>query len=72
MIFDGARASNSVMPDIERHMNRCSNSARVMGMEPRETAEDLIGLAADMSRKFPSDKQLYIRPTYWSGRSDSL
>jgi branched-chain amino acid aminotransferase len=72
MIFDGARAFDGVMPDIELHMNRCINSARVMGMEPKETAEDLIELAADMSRKFPADKQLYIRPTYWSGRSDSL
>ena len=72
MIFDGARAFDGVMPDIERHMNRCLNSARVMGMEPRETADDLIELAADMARKFPADKQLYIRPTYWSGQSDSL
>ncbi len=72
MIFDGARAFDGVMPDIERHMNRCLNSARVMGMEPKETVEDLIELAADMARKFPADKQLYIRPTYWSGQSDSL
>ena len=72
MIFDGARAFDGVMPDIERHMERCLNSARVMGMEPKESAEDLIELAADMARKFPKDKQLYIRPTYWSGQSDSL
>jgi len=72
MIFDGARAFDGVMPDIERHCERCLNSARVMGMEPKETAQDLVELAADMARKFPSDKQLYIRPTYWSGQSDSL
>ena len=72
MVFDGARAFDGVMPDIERHCARCLNSARTMGMEPGETVDDLIGLAADMARKFPPDRHLYIRPTYWSGRSDSL
>ncbi|MBC6440259.1 MAG: branched-chain amino acid aminotransferase [Rhodospirillales bacterium] len=72
MIFDGARAFDGVMPDIERHCQRCLNSAQVMGMEPKETVEDLVELAGDMARRFPSDKQLYIRPTYWSGQSDSL
>ncbi len=72
MVFDGARAFDGVMPDIERHCGRCLNSARVMGMEPAETVEDLVGLAADMARRFPRDRHLYIRPTYWSGESDSL
>ena len=72
MIFDGARAFDGVMPDIERHCARCLNSARVMGMAPEESVEDLVALAADMARRFPADRHLYIRPTYWSGQSDSL
>lgn len=72
MIFDGARSFDGVMPDIERHCERCLNSARVLGMEPKETAEDLVELAMTMARKFPRDKQLYIRPTYWCGESDAL
>jgi branched-chain amino acid aminotransferase len=72
MIFDGARSFDGVMPDIERHSERCLNSARVMGMEPKETAGDLVELAMTMARKFPRDKQLYIRPTYWCGESDAL
>jgi len=72
MIFDGARSFDSVMPDIERHSERCLNSARVMGMEPKETAEDQVELAVTMARKFPRDAQLYIRPTYWRGESDAL
>lgn len=72
MIFDGARAFDGIMPDIERHMTRCLNSARIMNMAPKETVEDLIALAGDMARKFPADKQLYIRPTYWCGETDDL
>lgn len=72
MIFDGARAFDGVMPDIERHMTRCLNSARIMNMAPRETVDDLVSLAADMARRFPADRQLYIRPTYWCGETDAL
>jgi len=72
MIFDGARAFDGTMPDIERHSERCLKSARIMGMEPKETAEDLVELAVTMARKFPRDTQLYIRPTYWCGESDAL
>lgn len=72
MVFDGARAFDGVLPDIERHMARCLNSARIMHMAPAETTEDLVGLATDMARRFPRDRQLYIRPTYWCGESDAL
>ena len=72
MVFDGARAFDGVMPDIERHCERCIASARIMGMEPKETVDDLVGLAAEMARKFPRESQLYIRPTYWCGESDAL
>jgi branched-chain amino acid aminotransferase len=72
MVFDGARAFDGVMPDIERHMARCLNSAKIMNMAPKETVDDLVGLAADMARRFPADRQLYIRPTYWCGETDDL
>ena len=71
-VFDGARAFDGVMPDIERHCARCLNSARVMGMAPEQSAGELVDLAADMVRRFPRDRHLYIRPTYWSGQGDSL
>ncbi len=71
-VFDGARAFDGVMPDIERHCERCLDSARVMGMEPQQSVGDLVELAGDMARRFPRDRALYIRPTYWSGVSDSL
>ena len=72
MVFDGARAFDGVLPDIEGHCRRCLESAQAMGMKPKETADDLIGLAADMARRFPRDKALYIRPTFWSGEAESL
>ncbi len=71
-VFDGARAFDGVMPDIDLHCERCLRSARVMDMEPQQSVEDLVQLASDMARKFPKDKHLYIRPTYWSGASDTL
>ncbi|MEM7122867.1 MAG: branched-chain amino acid aminotransferase [Pseudomonadota bacterium] len=72
MIFDGARAFDGVLPDIEKHSERCLKSARIMGMEPKETLEELIDLTITMARKFPRDMQLYIRPTYWCGETDAL
>ena len=72
MIFDGARSFDGVLPDIERHCGRCLNSARIMGMEPKESVEDLIELTITMARKFPRYMQLYIRPTYWCGETDAL
>ena len=72
MVFDGARAFDGVMPDIEGHCRRCLESAHVMGMKPQQTAEDLVALAADMARRFPRDQALYIRPTFWSGAAESL
>ncbi len=71
-VFDGARAFDGVMPDIDRHCERCLKSARVMGMEPQQSVDDLVELASDMARRFPADAQLYVRPTFWSGVSDSL
>ena len=71
-VFDGARSFDGVMPDIALHCERCLRSARIMGMAPKETVDDLVELAGDMARKFPRDRHLYIRPTYWSGQSDSL
>ncbi len=71
-IFVGARAFDGVLPDIERHCKRCVASARTMDMNPEQTADELQELAVDMARKFPRDKQLYVRPTFWSGQTESF
>ena len=72
MVFDGARAFDGVMPDLERHCRRCLDSALIMGLRPAESVDDMVGLATDMARRFPRSSQLYIRPTFWCGETPGL
>ena len=42
--FDGARAFSGLAPDLERHAARCINSARVLGLDPKLGADDIVAL----------------------------
>ncbi|MCP5038939.1 MAG: branched-chain amino acid aminotransferase, partial [Rhodobacteraceae bacterium] len=66
LVFDGARAFEGVVPDLEPHLKRVNASARVMGLEPTMTLEELTALVKEGLAKFGPNAPIYIRPMYWS------
>lgn len=64
--FDGARAFGNVAPDLERHAARLVNSAKVLGLDPAFTAEDIAGMAWDGIKQFAPGSELYIRPLFYA------
>ncbi len=64
--FDGARAFAGVAPDLERHCARLVNSARVLGLDPMLTGDEIAAIAWDGIAKFPADAELYIRPLFYA------
>lgn len=67
VVFDGARAFEGVVPDLDLHCRRAVASARVLGMAPELRAEEIEDLARDGVRRFPASTALYIRPLFWGG-----
>jgi branched-chain amino acid aminotransferase len=65
-VFDGARAFEGVMPDLDRHCARVNASARTMGLEPTVDVETMVGLTREGMKRFAPDAALYIRPMYWA------
>ncbi len=66
LVFDGARAFDGLVPDLAPHMARVNNSARVMGLEPTHSTEELIALVHEGLARFEPGAPVYIRPMYWS------
>lgn len=66
MVFDGARAIEGVMPDLDLHMARVNTSAREMLLEPLLSVEEWMALAREGVARFAPEAQLYIRPMYWA------
>lgn len=65
-VFDGARAFEGVAPDLDLHCARCVASAKVMGLNPPMSAEEITELAREGISKFESGTALYIRPMMWA------
>ena len=65
MVFDGARAFDGVAPDLDRHCERAFCSAKVMGLKPKVTREEVIDIALATCAKFPKGSELYIRPIFY-------
>ena len=68
-VFDGARAFEGVMPDLDRHCARLNRSAQTMSLKPIMSDEAILELAREGVRKFSPGAELYIRPMYWAERS---
>jgi len=71
-VFDGARAFESVTPDLDRHCTRVNASATALGLRPTVDVDTMLGLVRDGIEKFPSDAALYIRPMYWAEQGGYL
>lgn len=65
-VFDGARAFEGVMPDLDLHCERVNASARALGLKPTMPVGELIDLTREGVAKFPSGTALYLRPMYWA------
>ncbi len=66
LVFDGARAFDGLVPDIEPHMARVNASAKVMGLNPTMSTAALVDLVHEGLEKFEPGAPVYIRPMYWS------
>jgi branched-chain amino acid aminotransferase len=64
-VFDGARAFESVTPDLDLHCARVNESAEVMSLKPLVSTETWMTLAREGLKRFDRDAELYIRPMYW-------
>lgn len=67
-VFDGARAFEGVMPDLDRHCARVNASAAVLGLQPTVDIETMIDLTREGAKRFAPDAALYVRPMYWAER----
>jgi branched-chain amino acid aminotransferase len=65
-VFDGARAFEGVVPDLDIHLERVNKSAKSFGLNAAVSVDTWRGLVADGRRRFAEDAQLYIRPMYWA------
>ncbi|HSI42418.1 MAG TPA: branched-chain amino acid aminotransferase [Xanthobacteraceae bacterium] len=65
-VFDGARAFEGVMPDLELHCARVNRSATALGLEPMVAVEQWVELAHEGLARFSPGTALYIRPMYWA------
>ena len=65
-VFDGARAFEGVAPDLDLHCARSIRSARFLGMEPKQSLDEIYNLAWEGIEKHEKEVALYIRPTFWA------
>ena len=66
VVFDGGRAFEGVIPDLDLHCARVNHSARAFKLKPVVSDEEWLGLARDGIRKFDGKTALYVRPMYWA------
>ncbi|MGE5537672.1 MAG: branched-chain amino acid aminotransferase [Gemmatimonas sp.] len=64
--FDGARAFDGVAPDLDAHAARLIRSARVIGLAPKLSADDIVARMRDGIARFPTGTHLYIRPLFYA------
>jgi branched-chain amino acid aminotransferase len=65
-VFDGGRAFEGVLPDIDLHCQRVNRSAEALGLKATMAPEAIAELAHEGVKKFKSDEAIYIRPMYWA------
>ncbi|MGH6991529.1 MAG: branched-chain amino acid aminotransferase, partial [Stellaceae bacterium] len=65
-VFDGARAFEGVMPDLDLHMARVNRSAEAMMLGAPVPVARWIDLAHEGVARFGANAALYIRPFYWA------
>lgn len=65
-VFDGARAFDGVIPDLDLHCQRSIDSARLLGMAPMLSAQEIAELSWEGVAKFPPEAELYVCPMFYA------
>ncbi|NVK19306.1 MAG: branched-chain amino acid aminotransferase [Methylocystaceae bacterium] len=65
-VFDGARAFDGVIPDLDLHCQRSIDSARLLGMAPMLSAKEIEELSWEGVAKFPAQSELYVCPMFYA------
>jgi branched-chain amino acid aminotransferase len=68
IVFDGARAFEGVMPDLDLHCARVNDSAKKLFLKPTVSIERWMELVQEGVARFDKNASLYIRPMYWAER----
>jgi branched-chain amino acid aminotransferase len=55
-----------VAPDLASHAKRCVASARVLGLEPPVTADEIVARAWEGIERFGAEEDIYIRPMFYA------
>ena len=71
-VFDGARAFEGVMPDLDLHCERVNRSAEALGLRPTKSADEIEALCREGVAKFAPDAALYIRPMYFAVHGNAV
>lgn len=66
LVFDGARAFEGTLPDLDLHCARLIRSAEILGLQAPMGADEVEALIRDGVRRFGAGKPLYLRPMIWS------
>lgn len=65
-VFDGARAFDDLVPDLDQHCQRLVNSANNFGLKAILTAPEIQELCLDGVSRFKKGSELYIRPMFFA------
>ena len=66
VVFDGARSIGGKTPDLDLHSARVVKSARILGMAPTMTGEEIEELSREGAARFGNDVDLYISPMFYA------
>lgn len=66
VIFDGARAFEGTVPDLDLHCQRAVTSAARMNMKAPLSGGELVEICREGIQRFPAGTPLYIKPLMWA------
>jgi branched-chain amino acid aminotransferase len=69
-VFDGARYTQGVTPDLDAHCARINASAEALMLTPTVSTEEMVQIALEGLTAYPKDAAVYIRPMYWGIHGD--
>ena len=64
-VFDGARAVDGLVPDLDLHCARVNRSAQALMLNPTVGSAEMVEIVHEGLKRFPKEAPVYIRPMYW-------
>jgi len=72
VVWDGARAFEGCIPDLQGHLDRLQKSCSALGYPSPVDTGTLSGIVSEGIDKFSKNDELYIRPMIWPDASSGL